>query len=183
MEEWKDVVIDDVIPIGLYQVSNKGRVKKLYKYCGSKIKHIYSPHLLNECHNRYTVHTLRNHFEHSKISISTHRLVAIMFLDNKENYPCVNHIDRDINNNYVENLEWCTYQYNCIHGMLPFNNRKYNIEKLHNDNIVDDYVNNSFSIYRLKVKYNLSQPRIRRLLMENNVPIRSFIYRKNGEIK
>lgn len=41
-----------------------------------------------------------------------HRLVAELFIPNPNNYPCVNHIDNNRQNNNVNNLEWCSFQHN-----------------------------------------------------------------------
>ena len=47
---------------------------------------------------------------------TVHRLVAIAFLPNENNYPCVNHKDENPSNNNVSNLEWCSYEYNNNYG-------------------------------------------------------------------
>ena len=62
-----------------------------------------------------------------------HRLVAKAFIPNPDGKPIVNHIDCNIKNNSVENLEWCTqseniqYSYNL--GRQANNIAKYNAKR------------------------------------------------------
>lgn len=49
-------------------------------------------------------------------SLFLHRLVAIAFLPNAKSFPEVNHKDEDKQNNFPENLEWCTHKYNANFG-------------------------------------------------------------------
>jgi len=54
-----------------------------------------------------------------------HRLVAIVFIENPENKPEVNHIDGNQNNNHVSNLEWVTREENQQHAFsLGLNTNK-----------------------------------------------------------
>ena len=41
-----------------------------------------------------------------------HRLLAIVYIPNPFNYPCVNHKDGNRQNNNLNNLEWCSQMYN-----------------------------------------------------------------------
>jgi len=45
-----------------------------------------------------------------------HKLVALTFLDNPNNYNMVNHIDENRQNNNIENLEWCNHKQNITHS-------------------------------------------------------------------
>lgn len=52
-----------------------------------------------------------------------HRLIALHFIPNPEQKPCVNHIDNNRTNNNISNLEWCTPQENNQHMFSQFRHR------------------------------------------------------------
>lgn len=107
-EIWKDIVGFE----GEYQVSNKGRVKSFM----GKEPRILKPRKNKKGYLRVSLHA-GNDF-------CIHRLVAIAFLDNPNNLPEVNHKDENPANNNVENLEWCTHQYNLTYGTCQKRARK-----------------------------------------------------------
>jgi hypothetical protein len=55
---------------------------------------------------------------------TVHRLVAITFLENTNNYTDVNHKDENKHNNNINNLEWCTRKYNMNYNKLPLKKYK-----------------------------------------------------------
>jgi hypothetical protein len=45
-------------------------------------------------------------------TLSIHRLIAIAFIPNPENKPCIDHINRIRTDNRIENIRWCSYKEN-----------------------------------------------------------------------
>lgn len=99
-EIWKDIPEYQ----GLYQVSNLGRIK-------NRNNHIISQHSGS---SKYLLVILYKNG--IKKNYLVHRLVAKTFIENSNNLPQVNHKDENIFNNYVDNLEWCTNDYNQHYG-------------------------------------------------------------------
>ena len=96
----------------LYQVSNFGRVKSL----GNGNSNNSKERILKPSKNSkgyFQVHLSKN--GKSKMC-KIHRLVAQTFIPNPNNLTEINHIDEDKTNNRVENLEYCTHEYNCNYG-------------------------------------------------------------------
>ena len=107
IEIWKDIEGYK----GLYQISNYGNVKSLnYNKTGKE-------RILKPKKNIYLQIMLHQNAKVKYFYI--HRLVATAFILNPKNYPCVNHKDENKQNNHVDNLEWCTYQYNNTYGTKP----------------------------------------------------------------
>ena len=51
-------------------------------------------------------------------TMKVHRLVALAYIPNPYNFPCVNHREECKHNNNVENLEWCSHKYNSTYGTV-----------------------------------------------------------------
>lgn len=107
MEEiWKDIPEYE----GLYQASNLGRIRSVNRIdncnrprVGKILKFIKSNS------GYFQVHFSKNG---GTRVLLVHRLIAKAFLENPNNYSCVNHIDGNKLNNNVDNLEWCTQSHN-----------------------------------------------------------------------
>lgn len=113
---------------GYYEVSNRGRVKRVGKY-RNQVKEWESNVILKPAkkNNGYMFCQLSKDNKASTKMI--HRLVAEAFIDNPDNKPTVNHIDGNRANNTVENLEWATYTENnnhAIHVLATVDSRKNN---------------------------------------------------------
>lgn len=102
LENWKDVVGYEN-----YQISNLGNVRSL-NYRGTGKEKILRPGLNS---NGYCHVSLWK--DKTKKVMNVHRLVALSFIPNPENKPCIDHINGDRSDNREENLRWCTNKENC----------------------------------------------------------------------
>lgn len=114
-EIWKDIPNYE----GLYQASNFGKIKSLdrirkqFNHKGiATIK--YKGKILKQQIKKNTgYYAVALYDNNKKVKLKlVHRLIATTFLENKNNFPVVNHKDGNKKNNNVENLEWCTQSHN-----------------------------------------------------------------------
>lgn len=142
-EIWK--LCDD---FKMYEVSNLGKVRN--KKTGRILK--------SSDRGGYRHVGLTNKNTKKKCNIGIHRLVAIAFIDNPENKPQVNHLDKNRSNNIYTNLEWTTAKENNIHrstGVIQTTNQNIKVWR------VDKNTNKKLQLFN-------SLEEARKWLVDNN---------------
>ena len=87
-----------------YSINTLGEVFSYYKdKNGIKLK----PHLTKDGYYMITLYRDKKQY-YSTI----HRLLGLIFIDNPQNKPCIDHINRIRTDNRLENLRWATYSEN-----------------------------------------------------------------------
>lgn len=112
-EEWKDIEGYE----GYYQVSNHGRVKSLSRKRTTGPKPgILKERILKGSINSDGYKNVKLYKNGIKKTFKIHQLVVESFIQKNNKDECINHIDGDKTNNYINNLERCTIQENVIHA-------------------------------------------------------------------
>lgn len=121
-EQWRDVIGYQ----GLYEISELGRIRRIFTYKNGKLKRRKPMVLCNHSKGYLCTRLSKNNIK--KLWLA-HVLVANAFIPNPKSLPEVNHKDNIKSNNRVFNLEWCTRQYNVRHYHDNFFKYKYGINK------------------------------------------------------
>lgn len=102
-----------------YKISKNGEVRRIADVITNiyGVKHNVRERILKQNLDNYgyLYVTLTEKGKPTKIAV--HRLVAMTFIPNSNNYTCVNHKDKNIKNNNVDNLEWCNHSYNANYSI------------------------------------------------------------------
>lgn len=100
-EEWRDVIeYEDCYEVSSYGRLRRKRSNKILKYK----RHRDGYYMVN-----ISAASIRK-------TLQVHRIVAMAFVSNVHNFPCVNHINENKKDNRAANLEWCTIAYNNSYG-------------------------------------------------------------------
>lgn len=112
-EIWKNIIDFE----GYYEISNYGRVKAVERsdYTTRGIRK-YKARILKPGEHTRGYKFVNLSKDRKTTYKSVHRLVALHFISNHENKPQVNHIDGNVRNNHVDNLEWNTNSENNKHA-------------------------------------------------------------------
>lgn len=157
MREWRDIKWAG----GKYQVSNDGLVRSVQRTIKRKGEHgnevKYKGKILSCQKNSMGYYRALICCGGERKRYFVHRLVAEAFIPNPNNYEVVNHMDFNVTNNNVENLEWCTrldnMRYSARNGRMKYtdkrleNHREIMREKLSTPIIGTDVKDGSTVIY------------------------------------
>ncbi|HMG89616.1 MAG TPA: HNH endonuclease [Chryseolinea sp.] len=155
-----------LVGFNTYVISRCGVVKRLSRKTSPKSqlrkdkkKMIAGRQLVPQLRNGYVRIDLRRNGKCTDGAL--HRLLAINFIPNPENKPCVNHINGNKQDNRLENLEWVTHKENNVHavdiGLIPSGSR-HRCAKLSESDVINvrQLFTGGFSKYAIAKKYNLS---------------------------
>ena len=122
---------------GRYKIGDKGTVIGVSRSKDNRYNNKKWILKQYEDKNGYMYVTLQK--DKKRKTIKVHRLVAEHFIENKNNYPCVNHIDSNRKNNDASNLEFCTHKQNMEHAVK--NHRFDNMAKINSERMKGNKLN------------------------------------------
>lgn len=130
---WKKIIIDNEIT--KYSVSKLGQIRN------DQTNYILSGTIKKNGYVEYCLY-----LSNKEKYVLGHILVAQAFLNNPMNYPEVNHLDGNKENNNVDNLEWSSYSGNNQHAWTNNLNKPHILRPVEQYDMHNNYIKTFNSI-------------------------------------
>ena len=125
-----------------YEISNLGEIRSVERYVE------LATHKYFKKQKTLTQFNDGRGYKHVKLydgkanpkSFTVHKLVALTFIENPNNYIEINHIDHNKQNNSVENLEWTSRSENIRHSYLMRDPKTYKGSGNKNSKLTEEQV-------------------------------------------
>ena len=147
------------------QVSNIGRIKKNTKKNDNRIIEVFPKD--TDGYYKCSIQKLDGTWTSSYV----HRLVALAFIPNNENKPCVNHKNSNRIDNTMDNLEWVTHKENVLHSYIS--GRRKQCKIVPRNTILTDYqvsqidtLRNYYTLNQLSKLFNISYTSIKNIVIK-----------------
>lgn len=168
----------------LYQISNFGNVKSLSKFHKtnknySSIGYLSKEKILKPQLNYYGYYVVNLSKNGKTKVIPIHKLVAMHFIKNINNYKIINHKDGNKLNNNADNLEWCTSKHNIQHAYD--NDLMKNCIKVSQFNKSGEHIKDYSSINKASKETNISQASISQCILGKRKQAGGYIWIKIEE--
>lgn len=153
---------------GHYLVYSNGIIESLIN---NRLTKRENPYILKQRFDKYGYLTVCLSSNCYYKPVKVHRIVAKTFIENPNNYPVVNHKNGIKSDNRVENLEWCTTEYNLKHakltGLIKSGGDCYRSQKIINKNSGEIF--GSIGELFRKLKPNMTYDQFRYLIKTNKI--------------
>jgi hypothetical protein len=147
---------------GLYAASRSGDIFSMYTKGGKgEISNKLKPLKDSSPPSRYkTVHVYK---DKKRKTLSVHRVIAELFIENPDSKPQVNHIDGSKKNAHADNLEWVTMSENMKHAIDNKLTPKPPIKRKLSDEQVVAIIKSDLTKKELASKYSVDRSVISRI--------------------
>lgn len=155
-EIWKDYTYEGKT---YYKVSNYGRCKSITRtrLLFNGVPCVQVGKIIKASKDNKGYYSYHLSYDGKRVVQRVHRLVALCFIPNPDNLPFINHKDENPSNNRVDNLEWCSHEYNINYGTRTERARKSASKSIEQFDLDGNYIKTWESLAEASKTLNISR--------------------------